>query len=268
MHHLSLPSIVIILATLLLAEGTQASPRFMEQEGHWIDLTHDFSGDTLYWPNADGFKLEKVFDGDSDKGYHYSANRYAAAEHGGTHMDAPIHFNRQGATVEMITPDQTSGEAVVIDVREACQGNRDYLIGPEDFKAFEKQHGPISNGAIVLLETGFSQYWPDAARYLGTAEKGDGAISKLHFPGLSAKGAEWLISQRHIKAVGLDTASIDFGQSTLFESHRILAEHAIPVFENLAHLDKLPSKGSYLVALPMKIAGGSGAPLRAIAWTQ
>ena len=264
-----IPTVIVISIMTVLgipAQADAAPPPIAGEQGHWVDLTHDFSADTIYWPNAEGFKLEKVYDGENSHGFHYAANRFAAAEHGGTHMDAPIHFDRHGLTVEKILPNQTTGEAVVIDVREACQKNRDYLIGADDFIRFEKKHGTIPEGAIVLMLTGFSQFWPDAERYLGTAEKGEAAIAKLHFPGLSAEGARWLVEHRHPRAVGLDTASIDYGQSTLFESHRILAEHATAVFENLDHLDQLPAKGSYLVALPMKIAGGSGAPLRAIAW--
>jgi kynurenine formamidase len=90
-------------------------------------------------------------------------------------------------------------------------------------------------------------------------------VPKLHFPGLHPDAALWLAENRHIKAIGLDTASIDFGQSTLFESHRRLYERNIPAFENLMSLDALPAKGATIYALPMKIKGGSGGPLRAIA---
>ena len=85
----------------------------------------------------------------------------------------------------------------------------------------------------MLLRTGFSQRWPDAARYLGTAERGEAAVAKLHFPGLHPDAARWLVANRPIKAIGIDTASIDYGQSTLFESHRVLYDADIPAFENL-----------------------------------
>jgi kynurenine formamidase len=117
----------------------------------------------------------------------------------------------------------------------------------------------------VLLRTGFSRHWPDAARYLGTSERGEQAVPKLHFPGLHPDAAKWIVANRPIKAIGIDTASIDFGQSTLFESHRTLYAHNIPAFENLTSLERLPVRGAFMVALPMKIKGGSGAPLRAIA---
>ena len=117
----------------------------------------------------------------------------------------------------------------------------------------------------MLIRTGFSRRWPDAARYLGTAERGPEAVVKLHFPGLHADAARWLVANRPIRAIGIDAASIDYGQSTLFESHRVLFEREIPAFENLTALDRLPAAGAFVTALPMKISGGSGAPLRAIA---
>jgi len=251
---------------LTLAITGCASQPFAPSTGRWVDLTHAFSSQTVYWPNAEHFKLETVFDGTTAKGYHYSANRYTAAEHGGTHMDAPIHFSAQGQTIERIPVDQTIGAAVVVDVTAKANTNRDYQIGVEDFLAWERGHGRMPDYSIVLLRTGYDRHWPNALKYLGTEERGEAAIAKLHFPGLSREGAHWLSEQRKIKAVGLDTASIDYGQSTLFEAHQILSRGNIPVLENLAGLDRLPTAGATLVALPMKIEGGSGAPLRAAAW--
>lgn len=255
----------ILLVTCLFASGCAHQPTPFP-EGHWVDLTHSFSSATIYWPNAEHFQLEKVYDGHTAGGYHYSANRFAAAEHGGTHMDAPIHFDIKGATVEKIRIDQTVGPAIVIDVTAQSKANRDYRVMPSDFQAFEKRHGRIPKGAVVLIRTGFDRYWPDAKAYLGTRERGDAAIAQLHFPGLSPEGAEWLADQREVGAVGLDTASIDYGQSRLFESHRILALHSIPIFENLQSLGQIPEVGATVIALPMKIEGGSGAPLRAVAF--
>ena len=255
----------IALGLILAITGCASQP-FAPTTGRWVDLTHAFSSQTVYWPNAEHFKLETVFDGTTAKGYHYSANRYTAAEHGGTHMDAPIHFDAQGRTIERIPVDQTIGPAVVVDVITKANANRDYQIGVEDFLAWEKNHGRMPDHSIVLLRTGYDRYWPNALKYLGTEERGVAAIPKLHFPGLAPDGARWLSEQRKIKAVGLDTASIDYGQSTLFESHQILSRGNIPILENLAGLGELPPAGAMLVALPMKIEGGSGAPLRAAAW--
>ena len=157
------------------------------------------------------------------------------------------------------------GEAVVVDVSKQCEANPDYQIATEDFLQWEKANGEIPKGAIVFLRTGYGKYWPDRKKYMGTDERGAEAVPKLHFPGLHPEAARWLTTNRSIKAIGLDTPSIDYGQSTLFESHRALFDRNIPAFENLANLDKLPLKNFVVVALPMKIKNGSGGPLRAIA---
>ncbi len=233
--------------------------------GTLVDLSHDYGEETIFWPTADAFKLEKVADGMTPQGYYYAANTFSGAEHGGTHIDAPVHFAKGHRPVDQIPLDQLLGDAIVVDVTLACANQPDYRVTTEDFATWERSNGEIAPGTIVLIRTGYARFWPDAARYLGTAERGAAAVAKLHFPGLHADAARWLAESRHIKAVGLDTASIDYGQSTLYESHRILFERDVPAFENLTSLDRLPSRGAVVVALPMKIKGGSGGPLRAIA---
>ncbi|CAM4302510.1 cyclase family protein [Gillisia hiemivivida] len=235
-------------------------------EGKIIDLTHVFSEETIYWVTAKEFELEVVSKGKTDQGFYYSANNFATAEHGGTHIDAPIHFANNKQTVDEIPLENLIGNAIKIDVSENAIKNPDYLISIEDLKKWEKeQNMEIPQGAIVLLETGFSKFYPDKMKYLGTNERGEEAIKKLHFPGLAPEAANWLVENRNIHAIGLDTPSIDYGQSQTFESHIILLSKNIPAFENLTNLDKLPSKDFQIIALPMKIKGGSGAPLRIVA---
>jgi len=231
-----------------------------------VDLTHPFDRDTIYWPtDTQGFVLETVSQGMTDKGYYYEAHRFAAAEHGGTHIDAPIHFAEGRWTVDEIPLERLIGPGVVVDVTAAAADNRDYLVGVADFERWEAAHGQLPDGAIVLLDTGYGRGWPDRAAVLGTALRGEQAIPELHFPGLDPAAARWLVEERSIAAVGLDTPSIDYGQSTLFESHRTLFAANVPAFENVAHLEALPADGFTVVALPMKIAGGSGGPLRIVA---
>jgi len=234
-------------------------------QGKWIDLTHDFSEDTVYWPTAEGFELETVFEGNTDKGYYYTANKYTASEHGGTHIDSPIHFAQGKQTLDEIPLERLIGPAVVIDVTQNALSDPDYQIGVKDFTDWESKNGPIPDGSIVLLNTGYAKYWPDRVKYMGTDKRDDEAVKNLHFPGLDPKAAKWLVENRNINAIGLDTPSIDYGQSRLFESHRILFKENTPAFENVANLDKLPPKGAIIIALPMKIKGGSGGPLRIIA---
>jgi kynurenine formamidase len=251
----------------MLAIGLFALPlHAAERAGDWIDLSHDFSAQTVYWPTSEPFKLETVSEGKTAKGYYYSAYKFCAAEHGGTHLDAPVHFAEGKQTVDQIPLSHLTGPAIKLDVSAKALANRDYQIGVADFTDWEAKNGKIPDDAIVLLETGYSRYWPDKIHYLGTDKRGAEGVAALHFPGLGPAAAEWLVNNRKIKAVGLDTASIDYGQSTLFQSHVTLLGHEIPVFENLTQLDQLPVKGAEIVALPMKIQGGSGAPLRIAAF--
>ena len=251
---------------MLLTSGCNDAPRSVSAlpDGELVDLTHTFDERTIFWPSSERFRLEKVADGVTPAGFYYAANNFFTAEHGGTHLDAPIHFAQGRHAADQIPLDRLIGQAVVIDVASASKANADYQITAADLQRWEQQHGQIPADAMVLLRTGFSQRWPDAARYLGTAERGTEAVAKLHFPGLHPAAARWLVANRSIKAIGIDTASIDYGQSTLYESHRVLYDRNIPAFENLASLDRLPVTGATVIALPMKIAGGSGAPLRAI----
>jgi kynurenine formamidase len=233
--------------------------------GELVDLSHPYEPAAIFWPTAEPFRLEKVADGITPGGYYYAANNLFTSEHGGTHMDAPVHFAEGHPAADQVPLDRLIGPALVIDVTEPSAANRDYQITVQDFTAWEQRHGRIPPNAIVLLRTGFSRRWPDAAEYLGTAERGEAAVAKLHFPGLHPDAARWIVEQRPIRAIGIDTASIDYGQSSEFQSHRVLYAADIPAFENLDALDRLPITGAYLIALPMKIKGGSGAPLRAVA---
>lgn len=253
----------ISLAMLSCQAGTK--PRAAFPTGKMIDLSHAYDAETVYWPTAEPFRLEKDFEGVTEKGYYYAANKFSTAEHGGTHIDAPVHFAQGHNSVDQIPLEQLAGAAIVVDVVKQCESNPDYLITADDLQRWEQTNGQIPQGAILLLRTGYGRFWPDRKKYMGTDERGADAVAKLHFPGLHPDAARWLVSNRSIKAVGLDTPSIDYGQSTLFESHRTLFDKNIPAFENLANLDKLPLKDFSLIALPMKIKGGSGGPLRVVA---
>jgi kynurenine formamidase len=248
--------LVITMCCLFLACAKQGG----FPSGEWIDLSYDFSDKTIYWTEADNFKKETVAEGRTDKGYYYSAYKFSAPEHGGTHIDSPIHFAEGRKTVDEIPLTQLIAPAIKIDVSKKTSANRDYLVSVEDFTTWETEHGKIPDGSVVLLQTGYGQYWGDRTKYMGV----EGTDQK-HFPGLGAEAARWLVQNRKINAVGIDTASIDFGQSQTFDTHIILMEQNIPAFENVANMDKVPVVGAMIFALPMKIKGGSGAPLRIVA---
>jgi kynurenine formamidase len=229
-----------------------------------IDMSYAYNADTIYWPTEDGFILESEFAGMTDGGYWYTSNKLTTAEHGGTHIDAPIHFAENQNTVDALKLDQLMGAVAVIDVSGDASMDVDYQVSVADIEIWESEHGRLTDGVIVLIFTGHGRHWPDRLAYLGTEQLGAEAVPKLHFPGLHPDTASWLVEERNINAIGLDTPSIDYGQSSLFESHRTLFAKNIPAFENVANLDQLPAIGAYVVALPMKIEGGSGGPLRMI----
>lgn len=230
-----------------------------------VDLTHAFDRGTIYWPTEAGFDLIRGPAGITEKGYYYAANRFAAAEHGGTHIDAPIHFFQDGSTVDQIPVEKLVGEAVVVDVTKSCAEDADYQVDVGDLHRWETEHNRPLVDVIVLLWTGYGRRWKNHQSYLGTKKTGREAVVDLHFPGLAPSAARWLVEHRAIKTIGIDTASIDYGQSRRFQSHVTLFKHDVPVFENVANLEELPTAGAIVFALPMKIRGGSGAPLRIIA---
>ena len=236
-------------------------------DGKWVDLSYDFSEKTLYWPNnPTGFQLDTQFNGMTAAGFYYSSNAFFTPEHGGTHLDAPVHFAKGKWSSDEIPLQHLLGEAIVIDVSTKIGSNADYLISVADVEAWEKEHGTIPENAIVLFKTGWGKFYPDAEKYLGTKGKGDTAVANLHFPSIGPELATWLVKNRKIKAVGIDTASVDYGQSKDFKTHQILYAENIIGFENVANMDALPVKGSFVIALPMKIKNGTGGPLRMIAW--
>ena len=228
-----------------------------------VDLSYAYDEQTVYWPTSPSkFEKEELHHGPTDAGYFYSAFLIATPEHGGTHLDAPIHFAEGQASAEAIPLERLMAPGVVIDITEDANRDRDALLTRGHIEAFEQRHGPITQGTIVLVRTGWSRYWPDVGQYLGDDTVGD--VSNLHFPGISEDGAQALV-ERDVAAVGIDTASIDHGPSKDFMAHRVLMEAGVPAFENVAALDRLPARGSRVIALPMKIRGGSGGPLRIVA---
>ncbi len=263
----SAPFLLPPLLLLLACQGQEApnvSSVFTGEAGRWVDLTYAYSGETIYWPTAEGFLLEEESYGVTPGGWFYSSYKFSSSEHGGTHFDAPIHFAEGRHTADEVPLERLVGPAAVVDVVD--RAHPDYLVTVEDLEDWEAEHGPIPPGTIVLLRTGWGERWPDPLRYLGTDRKGPEAVPELHFPGLSPEAARWLVENREIDAIGIDTPSIDYGQSADFQTHQILYGENIPGLENVANLDQLPEWGSYLVALPMKIQGGSGGPLRVVAF--
>lgn len=252
-----------VVAALAAPKPMKPGPGLDLSRARVVDLTHPFAAGTLYWPTAtSGFELKELHRGPTAAGFFYSAYSFCAPEHGGTHMDAPSHFSESRASADEVAVERLIGPAAVIDVARKALADSDYRVTAADVRAWEKANGGLARGTIVLLRTGWSERWPDAKLYLGDDTKGDAA--KLHFPALGKEAAELLVA-RKVASIGVDTASIDHGPSQDFIVHQVVAAANIPAFENLTGLDRLPPKGAWVIALPMKIAGGSGAPLRIVA---
>jgi kynurenine formamidase len=231
-------------------------------ENKIIDLTYPYNKNTIYWPTEKGFDFKKQFYGLTTAGYFYSAYKFCTPEHGGTHIDAPKHFAQHGLAVDQIPIKQLMGNAVVINVEEKAQQDSDYAISVDDIKSFEKSHRLLNEEDIVLFYTGWGKYWDDKKKYLGSDKLGD--VKNLHFPGLSKQAAEYLVS-RKVKGLGIDTASMDPGNSSEFWTHRVILGANLYGIENVAHLDLIPTLGAQLIVAPMKIENSSGAPTRVLA---
>lgn len=230
---------------------------------HFVDLSHTYDETTLYWPTSpSGFDHDQLDYGMTEGGYFYSSYTIATPEHGGTHIDAPIHFAAGRETVDQIPLDTFFLKAFIIDVREKANADPDYRLTVGDIHEFEAVNGRIADGSAVLLMTDWSQYWPNALTYMGDDTPGD--ATQLHFPSFGEEAVKFLIEERKVKLIGVDTASIDYGPSQDFPVHRLTAAHNIPGLEDLTGLEELPATGALLVALPMKIGGGSGAPVRVV----
>ena len=227
-----------------------------------IDLSYSFNEKTVYWPNAKGFQHRKDEWKVNAQGYWYAAGGFASDEHGGTHLDSPIHFAQGMPTMDQIPVQKLVAPAVVVDVSAAAAKNRDYLVSAQDLRAWESRNGAIPAASIVIFRTGWGKFYPDKKLYLGSDVPGD--IAHLHFPGLARDAAELLV-QRKIDGVGIDTASMDYGPSKDFIVHQILNKAGIFGLENVANVERLPMKGATLIALPIKIEQGTGGPVRIVA---
>lgn len=264
-----LPAILIALLavshTMVTAAATDVGLNLAT--ARTIDLSHAFDSDTIYWPTAPTkFEHRVEHKGLTDGGYWYESASFCTPEHGGTHLDAPVHFAKDKWSTADIPVDRLVGPAVVIDVNTQAAADADYRLTAADVEQFERAHGRIPEGAVVVLRTGWQQRWPDRKRYLGDDTPGD--ASNLHFPSFGAQAARILVDERKVHVLGVDTASIDHGPSKDFPVHRIAGAANVIGLENLTNLESLPPTGTWIAALPMKIANGSGGPVRVIAFVQ
>jgi kynurenine formamidase len=228
-----------------------------------VDLTHTLDKSTIYWPTESGFKYHYEHYGLTPGGYFYSSGYFDTPEHGGTHMDAPLHFNRDGEPVNKVPLDHMIGPAAVIDFSARAAKDPNATLSMDDIRRYEANYGRIPNGAIVVARSGWGRFWPDHKRYMGTDQPGD--VAGLRFPGFSPEAVSFLLKYRSVVAIAIDTASMDPGISKDFPVHRLWLGANRPGFENLANVDKLPAAGAVIFCAPIKIGGGTGAPARIFA---
>ena len=204
--------------------------------------------------------------------FRIESEEYSAASHGGTHMDAPSHIGRGGWTMDQIQPYRLIGPAVVINVEAEASRNPLYEVQVSDIVKHERRYGRIPDGAIVLINSGWSRKWPDGSLIFGTDDTSSnvvGGVSKLKFPGYSPQVATWLTRFRKIYGVGIDTPSLDHGASMTYQAHQIFFSNNIYGLENVANVDLIPERGATVMAFPMKTKGASGGPTRVIAvWNE
>jgi kynurenine formamidase len=260
--HLVAFELLAVLAAITLPAHNCAAD-FVFDPSKVIDLTYTFDAKTIYWPTEHPFTHEFEHYGMTPGGYFYSSAKFAAPEHGGTHMDAPIHFAKDARTVERVPLAAMIGPGAVIDFSTRTASDPDAMLTVDDIEKWEVTHGKIPDGAIVLARSGWGRFWPDKKRYLGTDKPGD--VQHLHFTGFSAEAVKFLLDHRKVTAIAIDTPSMDPGNSKDFPVHRLWLGANKPGFENIANADKLPAQGAIIFCVPMKIGGGTGAPTRAFA---
>src|SRR2546426_7971595 len=222
-----------------------------------LDLSYAINDKLVPWPGDERFFEAKVNATIEKNGYF--TRSFWMLEHYGTHLDAPAHFPPGKATVDQIPAKQLMGPAVVLDVRAEGAKDADFQLSAASVEEWEKRHGRIPEGAIVLLRTGWASRWPDAQRY-----RNQDAQGKMHFPGFSS-GAAKLLIERKVSGLGCDTMSIDYGASEDFAVHHLALGAGLYHLENLADLSEMPEHGAFLIAAPIKLEGGSGGPVRVFA---
>lgn len=221
-----------------------------------IDLTYPLNEKNPHWPigNYTPFKYEIIATIKKDRVF---SGKYSTPEHLGTHIDAPNHFEQNQPSVDQIPFEQLIGSAVVINIAEKAERDADYTLSLSDISLWEKEHGIIPKGSIVLVNTGWSKRWNNFDDYKNIDKN-----SCMHFPGYSKEAAGFLVEKRHIKGIGIDTLSGDCGNCSDFQVHHIVNGAGKFILENIANLDKLPPKGATLIIAPIKIEGGSGGQCR------
>ncbi|WP_245764556.1 cyclase family protein [Planctomicrobium piriforme] len=243
---------ILCTVDLLLADETSVVPQR-------LDLSYALNPQSNFWPGPgySPFQLETIATLEKNG---VLSKKVSFPEHIGTHLDAPNHFEQGQPDVSQIPVEQLFAPGVLIDFTARAESNPDAELSTADIADWEAAHGRIPDGAVVLLHTGWGRFWTQPERFLGRDVRG-----QLHFPGYSAEAAKFLVEQRQVKGLGIDTLSVDPGTSKSFDVHHILNLAQRYGLENVAHLDQLPPRGFDLIIAPLKVEGGTGGPCRIFA---
>ena len=254
------PELNHVVAEEKAAEGTTTTSPTLDElvSGKLaiVDLTWTLDAANPYWPaeNYEPFHLKTIATIEKNG---VLSKAFYTPEHLGTHLDAPNHFEQNQPSVDEIKSEDLFAAGIVIDVAAQAETNADYRLSVADIAAWETEHGRITDRSVVFLHTGWGRHWANYARY-----KNQDAMGKMHFPGFSREAAEFLVMQRHVRGIGIDTLSIDYGLSQDFIVHHVINKAGRYGLENVAQLDKLPRKGFYVCVAPVKVRSGSGGPTR------
>jgi kynurenine formamidase len=243
------------LATALPARafahrGAPDGPRLM-------DLTHTFSDEFPLFPGVPP-TTRRTLSTVRDNGYY--GQQWTLWEHACTHMDAPAHFVANGRTTPQLQLSELVAPAVVIDIAARAANDPDAVVTPADLRTFERRHGRIPVGAVVCMHSGWEQRVGSVETYRNTDAGG-----VMHFPGFGAAAVDWLLAERDIRGIGVDTLSLDPGSSTSFDVHLTVLGADRYGIENLRGLSDIPARGAtiYVAVIPWR--DGSGGPCRAFA---
>ncbi|MFW6358348.1 MAG: cyclase family protein [Chroococcales cyanobacterium] len=216
-----------------------------------VDLSHVITSNIPCWEGDPPVEFETVAEIEKDG---YFLRRFSLGEHSATHINAPNSFHSTGMSIDAYPADSFVVPAIAINIRHAVANDPNYRLSIANVLLWEQQFGQIQPRNLVLLNTGWQSFWSDSNAFFNYDSSGN-----YHFPGFSLEVTEFLLRERQIAGVGIDTHGIDGSDST-FASNRLMLESPHLVLENLTNLDQLPPVGAVLVIGVLRLQGGSGSP--------
>ena len=238
------------VATGLIA----ARPALAAAHGSVVDLTHTLTPDFPTFDGVPGIAMEKTVAFDESG---YQLFQLDIAEHSGTHIDAPLHFTADGTSVDELDPATLICPLCIVDISAKAAEEANAMVDLEDLEAWISANGEIPAGACVAMHSG----WADK---VGDASYRNDSDGNFAFPGFSLAASEAL-AERGVAAIGVDTLSLDPGNSADFAVHYHWLPSGRYGIENLAGLSNLPASGATIFVGAPKHGGGTGGPARVLA---